>query len=116
MLLRLGASVTEAALSRCFENLSPFSRTFRRRFGVNPSKYPRTRLQDSKGCSRVLEIGSLTAESPYCLPRVYLFTQFVSQVLPPSLENACSDCAESSLIFQMENRTQTDLPLISSWS
>ena len=57
-----------------------------------------------------------TAESPYCLTRVYLFTQFVSQVLPPSFENACSDCAESSVIFQMENRTQIYLPLNSSWS
>jgi hypothetical protein len=48
------------------------------------------------------------------LPRAYLLIQFVSQVLPPSSENACSDCAESLLIFQMENRTQTYLPLICS--
>lgn len=44
MLLRRGASVTEAALSSGFENLAHFSRTFRRRFGVNPSKYPHSRL------------------------------------------------------------------------
>src|ERR1700691_490861 len=52
-----------------------------------------------------------TAELPHCLRRVYLFTQFASQVLPPSAENDCSDCAESSLIFQMENRIQMYLPL-----
>jgi AraC-like DNA-binding protein len=44
MLLRLGASVTDAALNSGFENLAHFSRSFRRRFGVNPSKYSRTRL------------------------------------------------------------------------
>jgi AraC family transcriptional regulator len=40
MMLRQGASVTTAALSNGFDNLGHFSRSFRRRFGVNPSKYP----------------------------------------------------------------------------
>lgn len=40
MLLREGASVTTAALRSGFDNLPHFSRSFRRRFGVNPSKYP----------------------------------------------------------------------------
>jgi AraC family transcriptional regulator len=40
LMLRQGASVTTAALSNGFENLGHFSRSFRRRFGVNPSKYP----------------------------------------------------------------------------
>ncbi len=48
------------------------------------------------------------------LTRVYLLIQFTSQVFPPSSENACSDCAVSAPILQMENRTSTDLPLISS--
>ena len=42
MMLREGASVTTAALTNGFDNLAHFSRSFRRRFGVNPSKYPRT--------------------------------------------------------------------------
>jgi AraC-like DNA-binding protein len=41
MMLRQGASVTTAALTSGFDNLGHFSRSFRRRFGVNPSKYPR---------------------------------------------------------------------------
>jgi AraC family transcriptional regulator len=43
MMLRQGASVTTAALSCGFDNLGHFSRSFRHRFGVNPSKYPRAR-------------------------------------------------------------------------
>lgn len=39
MMLRQGASVTTAALSSGFDNLAHFSRSFRRRFGINPSKY-----------------------------------------------------------------------------
>src|ERR1039458_5657367 len=46
--------------------------------------------------------------------RVYLLIQFTSQVLPPSSEKACSDCAVSSVIFQIENRTSTERPLIRS--
>jgi AraC-like DNA-binding protein len=38
-MLRDGASVTQSALDSGFENLSHFSRTFRRRFGVSPSSY-----------------------------------------------------------------------------
>lgn len=48
------------------------------------------------------------------LIRVYLLIQFTSQVFPPSSENACSDWAVSEVIPQIENRTSTDLPLISS--
>jgi AraC family transcriptional regulator len=40
VMLRQGASVTTAALNSGFDNLSHFSRSFRVRFGVNPSKYP----------------------------------------------------------------------------
>jgi AraC-like DNA-binding protein len=40
IMLRQGASVTTAALSNGFDNLGHFSRSFRRRFGMNPSKYP----------------------------------------------------------------------------
>jgi AraC family transcriptional regulator len=43
LMLRQGASVTAAAFNNGFDNLSHFSRSFRRRFGVNPSKYPCTR-------------------------------------------------------------------------
>ena len=39
-LLREGASVTTAAVRSGFDSLSHFSRSFRRRFGVSPSKYP----------------------------------------------------------------------------
>ncbi len=38
-MLREGASVTEAAMANGFENLSHFSRTFQRRFGVSPRRY-----------------------------------------------------------------------------
>jgi AraC family transcriptional regulator len=40
-MLRQGASVTTAALSSGFDNPAHFSRSFRRRFGINPSKYAR---------------------------------------------------------------------------
>lgn len=39
-LLRAGASVTEAALKSGFPDINHFSKTFRRRFGVPPSRYP----------------------------------------------------------------------------
>jgi AraC-like DNA-binding protein len=39
-MLRQGASVTAAAFSNGFDHLGHFSRSFRRRFGVSPSKYP----------------------------------------------------------------------------
>lgn len=42
VMLRHGASVTTAALSSGFDNLAHFSRSFRRRFGINPSKYTST--------------------------------------------------------------------------
>ena len=37
--LREGASVTEACFTSGFQNLSHFSRQFRRHFGVKPSTY-----------------------------------------------------------------------------
>jgi len=39
MMLRAGASVTTAAFSSGFQNLGHFSRSFQRRYGVNPSNY-----------------------------------------------------------------------------
>ena len=39
-LLRMGASVAEAALKSGFPDVNHFSKTFRRRFGVAPSRYP----------------------------------------------------------------------------
>jgi AraC-like DNA-binding protein len=39
-LLRMGASVAEAALKSGFPDVNHFSKTFRRRFGVPPSRYP----------------------------------------------------------------------------
>ena len=42
-MLRQGASVTTAAVSSGFDNLAHFSRSFRRRFGINPSKYTHAR-------------------------------------------------------------------------
>src|ERR1041384_97439 len=39
-LLRAGASVAEAALKSGFLDINHFSKTFRRRFGVPPSRYP----------------------------------------------------------------------------
>ena len=39
-LLRAGASVAEAALKSGFPDITHFSKTFRRRFGVPPSRYP----------------------------------------------------------------------------
>jgi AraC family transcriptional regulator len=41
-MLRRGASVTDAALSNGFENLSHFTRSFQRRFAVKPSEYPQS--------------------------------------------------------------------------
>ena len=38
-LLRAGASVTEAALESGFQDVSHFSKTFQRRYGVPPSHY-----------------------------------------------------------------------------
>jgi AraC family transcriptional regulator len=42
-MLRAGAGVTTAALASGFENLSHFSRSFRRRYGVSPRDYPSRR-------------------------------------------------------------------------
>lgn len=42
-LLRGGASVTDAAMNSGFGNLSHFSRSFQRRFGVNPRRYASSR-------------------------------------------------------------------------
>ncbi len=39
-LLRMGASVAEAALKSGFPDVNHFSKTFRRRFGTSPSRYP----------------------------------------------------------------------------
>jgi AraC family transcriptional regulator len=39
-LLRMGASVAAAALKSGFPDVNHFSKTFRRRFGVPPSRYP----------------------------------------------------------------------------
>jgi AraC-like DNA-binding protein len=39
-LLRMGASVAEAALRSGFPDVNHFSKTFRHRFGVPPSRYP----------------------------------------------------------------------------
>ena len=41
-LLRAGASVAEAALKSGFPDVNHFSKTFRRRFGVSPSRFPRS--------------------------------------------------------------------------
>jgi hypothetical protein len=60
--------------------------------------------------------GVSTCAVSYGASRVYLLTQLVSQVLPPSSENACSDCAVSGLMPQIENRTRMVLPLIDSRS
>jgi AraC-like DNA-binding protein len=38
-MLRAGASVTEAAMNNGFQNLSHFSRSFQRRFGVSPRRF-----------------------------------------------------------------------------
>src|SRR5579859_5358254 len=59
---------------------------------------------------------SVQSISVWSFFRVYLLTQLTSHVLPPSAENACSDCAVSSVIFQIENRTRICFPLNSSWS
>ncbi len=42
-MLRDGASVTEAAMNNGFQNLSHFSRSFQRRFGVSPRRYSSSR-------------------------------------------------------------------------
>ncbi len=47
-MLRDGASVTQSALDSGFENLSHFSRTFRRRFGASPSSYRSVRPSSQK--------------------------------------------------------------------
>ena len=41
-LLRMGASVAEAALKSGFLDVNHFSKTFHRRFGTPPSRYPRS--------------------------------------------------------------------------
>jgi AraC-like DNA-binding protein len=42
-MLRDGVSVTEAAMNNGFQNLSHFSRSFQRRFGVSPRRYASSR-------------------------------------------------------------------------
>src|SRR6185369_2814755 len=48
--------------------------------------------------------------------RVPSVTQFVSQVLPPSSEKACSQRYESALMSLQRYRTRTQRPWIVSWS
>ena len=42
--------------------------------------------------------------------RSNVFIQFVSQVFPPSTENACSQCAELAVIFDQIKRQKMCLP------
>jgi hypothetical protein len=74
-------------------------------FGRDPS---------SPAPTPVLQRHMSTCAVSYGASRVYLLTQLVSQGLPPSSENACSDCAVSGVMPQMENRTRMVLPLIDS--
>lgn len=56
-------------------------------------------------------VGALTS-----LMRVNSMIQLVSQVLPPSGENACSQRAESAVMLDQINRTYMLLPSNISWS
>src|SRR5437667_11739461 len=50
------------------------------------------------------------------LTRVSIAIQFTSHVLPPSVENDCSNLQDSGLMSEMMKRTRTGRPLKSSWS
>jgi hypothetical protein len=50
----------------------------------------------------------------HSLPRVSIAIQFVSRVLPPSVENACSNLEDSGLMSEIMKRTRTRRPLKSS--
>ncbi len=50
----------------------------------------------------------------YSFTRVSIAIQFTSQVLPPSVENDCSNLQDSGLMSEMMKRTSTGRPLKSS--
>jgi hypothetical protein len=63
-MLRQGTSVTRSALDSGFENLSHFSRTFRRRFRVSPSSYRDVRpLQHEPALRAGKDLNTKTEES-----------------------------------------------------
>jgi hypothetical protein len=47
----------------------------------------------------------------YSFTRVSIAIQFTSQVLPPSVENDCSNLQDSVLMSEMMKRTRTGRPL-----
>ena len=58
----------------------------------------------------------LSHESDYCFAQVKVPIQLGSQVLPPSVEKACSVRNELDVTSEKTKRTKIDLSLKSSWS